>query len=371
MAGPGVVLVYGATGYTGQLIVEALSRGSLSFSVAGRPSLALSALAAKTGVACFEAEISDAAALRTAFASAKVVIACAGPFIRTGAALIDAALATGACLLDLSGEPAHLRAAFARDAEVKARGLQVVHSVGFDVVPAELLASLCALPLGPVERLELATGHTFGVASHGTLQSYQTMSGGAAGGLAWVDSHLVDEPIGAHRRIVSFSQPLGARAVASAPTAEVVLLPRSIATVHFRHSLGSLAPAALAIAERGLPMFSADQLEASLSHLKAEGQLGPGFEARRKNQFFLWCRAENFDGRIREMTMQGSDPYGLSAALAVHAAGAVIGGEAKAHGMLTPLQAFERQPLLALLAQWGVRWQSVAPPTSPHSEAPS
>ncbi len=366
MAGPGAVLVYGATGFTGRLIVEALHRRSISFSIAGRPSAALTALAHELGVACFEAEMTDAPALARAFASATVVIACAGPFVKTGAALIDAALAAGTPLLDLSGEATHLRASFTRDAEVKARGLRVVHSVGFDVVPAELLASLCASPLGPLNRLELATGHTYGVASHGTLQSYQSMSSEARG-LAWVDSALVEEPIGAHRRLVSFSQPLGDRAVASAPTAEVVLVPRSVQTQHFRHCLGSLAPAALPVAEQGLPMFSNEKLEASLRRLKSAGLLGPDQAAREKNQFFLWCRAESVDGRSREMTMQGADPYGLSATLAVEAARMVHSGQVKGHGVLTPLQAFDRQALLALLAQHGVRWHSVAQPTSTHS----
>ena len=166
---------------------------------------------------------------------------------------------------------------------------------------------------------------------------------------------------------MSFSKPLGDRAVTSAPSAEVVLLPRSIATRHFRHSLGSLAPAALPIAERGLPMFSSQQLESSLTHLKVTGQLGPDRAAREKNQFFLWCRGENVDGRNREMTMQGFDPYGLSAALAVETARMVLNGQARGKGILTPLQAFDRQALLALLAQRGTRWHNVTQTTLPHS----
>ena len=359
MAERASVLVYGATGFTGRLIAAELSKQGVSFAIAGRPSVGLESLAAQHNVSAFAADLSEPKALSDAFSRARVVIACAGPFVRTGPALLEAALSARTHLLDLSGEPAHLLSSFERDAEVRAHDVAVVHSVGFDVVPAELLARLTATTLGPLRSLELATGHTAGVASRGTLTSYATMATEAPRrGLAWVDSRFVDEKLGAHRRIVSFSAPLGDRAVASLASAEVALLPRSVHTPTFRHYVGALAPAALVVAEQGLPTFSPQALEKSLSHLEQVGQLGPDAAARAKNHFFLWCRAENATGDVREMTMQGHDPYGLSAVTAVACARAAERDDFRKRGVLSPLQAFEAQPLLAVLAHLGTRWKS-------------
>ncbi len=349
------MLLYGAAGFTGQLIAAELLRCKAPFVIAGRASESLRALGRSLGVEAAEAGLDEPAALERLFARASCVIAAAGPFAFTGEPLLQAAMAASTQLIDLSGEPSHLQKIWPRRAEVETAGIAVVHSVGFDVVPAELLAKLCATGMGSLASLELATGHLSGAASHGTLKSYQGMSSKV--GLAWVDSALVDEPIGLHRQVVSFSPPLGARAVVSLGSAEVVLLPRSIPVDLFRHYAGSLAPAALPIAERSLVTFSKDTLAQSLHHLDASGKLGPDAAARENNQFFLWCRARSKQGACAEMTMHGRDPYGLSAVLAAHCATLAASESFDRLGVLTPAQAFDVQPLLAVLANHGARWQ--------------
>ena len=353
------VLLYGATGFTGRLIAAQLASRKLRFAIAGRESESLHALGARLGVTVFSSELGDAAALDRAFSSASVVMAAAGPFAKTGAALVEAALRTRTHLIDVSGEPAYLRETRSRDLEARDAGVAIVHSVGFDVLPAELLAQLCQKPLGALETLSLGTAHVLGSPSHGTLQSYLTMASGAA--LSFIEGQLVDEPLGAHRRVIEFSPPVGARAATSIGSAEVVLLARSLPARNVIHYLGTLAPVALSVAERAAPTFSVQALEQSLVKLREAGLRGPDEAARRQNAFSLWCQAETADGRSRTMTLDGVDPYGLSAVLAVAAAGMVSDPGFRARGVLTPLQALEAQPLLAAMANVGVRWRAIAP----------
>ncbi|MBL9037750.1 MAG: saccharopine dehydrogenase NADP-binding domain-containing protein [Archangium sp.] len=354
------VVVYGATGFTGRLILAELRRQGLSFAVAGRPSAALNELGAQYHVPVLAAALTDPGRVAVALSRGVVTLACAGPYAETGLPLLHAALKAGTHLLDLSGEPEHLRAVAAHDAEVKARGLAVVHSVGFDVVPSELLAHLCHKPLGPLSSMLLATAHTPGVPSHGTLLSYVSMlASGPPRGLSWADGGLRDEALGAHRQIVPFPAPLGDRAAASVASAEVVLLARSIPTQRLTHLVGTVAPAALPIAEQTLPMASREGLERSLAHLASTSRAGPEESARATSQFALWCRAETAAGAVRTMTMNGPDPYGLSAVTAVACAKAASHAHFSARGVLTPLQAFEPQPLLAAMAHAHVRWRPV------------
>ena len=91
-------------------------------------------------------------ALVEAFANAKIVLACAGPYRRCGLPVLGAAIEAGCDYLDLCGEPQFFDdALLAYDRRARDAGVLAVHAAAFDCVPAELG---CAL----AERALLAAG---------------------------------------------------------------------------------------------------------------------------------------------------------------------------------------------------------------------
>ena len=101
------IVVYGASGYTGKLIAEYLTKRRLPFVAAGRDRGRIeSALKEAPGeyVADVQAVEHDEAALTKLFTGAKVVIAVVGPFGQLGEPVLRAALAAGAHYLDTTGE---------------------------------------------------------------------------------------------------------------------------------------------------------------------------------------------------------------------------------------------------------------------------
>lgn len=102
------VVVYGATGYTGQLTCEFLVKLGVPFTAAGRNQAKLDELVAKwrkEGADCTaRAAQHTSAGLRELFKDAKVVINISGPFVLLGEAVVDAALACGCHYLDSTGE---------------------------------------------------------------------------------------------------------------------------------------------------------------------------------------------------------------------------------------------------------------------------
>src|SRR5262245_14346600 len=136
------VVVYGATGYTGRLICAELKKQKVPFVISGRDEGKLRLL--KTTLALdapiLAAALDDAAALRKMAESARVVLDCAGPFVKWGKPVQDAALAAGRHFLDITGEQTYMRPTFARDAEARARGVALINAVGFDVVPTDCAA---------------------------------------------------------------------------------------------------------------------------------------------------------------------------------------------------------------------------------------
>ena len=97
-------LIYGANGYTGELIArEALRRG-LRPMLAGRDAAAIAALASELGLPGRTLGLDDPAALADALAGCRAVLHCAGPFSATAAPMISACLAAGVHYLDITGE---------------------------------------------------------------------------------------------------------------------------------------------------------------------------------------------------------------------------------------------------------------------------
>ncbi|MDP1891967.1 MAG: saccharopine dehydrogenase NADP-binding domain-containing protein, partial [Gemmatimonadaceae bacterium] len=125
-----MVIIYGATGYTGQLVVdECLSQG-MRPALAGRDAASVRALAQRHGLEWRAASLDDAAALDRALAGATVVIHCAGPFARTSRPMADACLRNRVHYLDITGEIAVFEALAARDTEARAAGVMLLPGAG-------------------------------------------------------------------------------------------------------------------------------------------------------------------------------------------------------------------------------------------------
>jgi short subunit dehydrogenase-like uncharacterized protein len=149
------LLIYGATGYSGRLIVEEARRRGLRPILAGRNAAALSALGEAVALEHRPASLADPARLRQALGGVAVVLNAAGPFSATAGALIDACLDAGAHYLDISGEIAAIEEAARRHAQAAARGRMLMPGVGFDVVPSDCLARHLAARLPGAVSLRL------------------------------------------------------------------------------------------------------------------------------------------------------------------------------------------------------------------------
>ena len=110
------IVLYGATGYTGQLVTDELVRRGATFTLAGRNPDKLAALATERGQGAPWRAVAadDRAGLRDLLADAAVVINCAGPFTLAGDALPAAAAHTGTHYLDSTGEQTFMQQVFER-----------------------------------------------------------------------------------------------------------------------------------------------------------------------------------------------------------------------------------------------------------------
>ncbi|MCC8982975.1 saccharopine dehydrogenase family protein, partial [Bradyrhizobium acaciae] len=141
------IVVYGATGFTGQLVAEYLAanygNSSLKWAMAGRSkdklALVRDAIGAPSDTPLIVADASDAASLKAMLAQTKSVISTVGPYQLYGNELIAACVESGTDYFDLCGEPVWMRQMIDKhEAAAKASGARIVFSCGFDSVPFEL-----------------------------------------------------------------------------------------------------------------------------------------------------------------------------------------------------------------------------------------
>src|SRR5262245_5682941 len=115
-------MIYGANGYTGELVArEAKARG-LAPVLAGRNGEAVAALARELGLEHVAFALEDRSAIDAALSGFTAVVHCAGPFSRTAAPMAGACLRTRAHYLDVTGEIEVFETLAARDAEARAAG---------------------------------------------------------------------------------------------------------------------------------------------------------------------------------------------------------------------------------------------------------
>jgi short subunit dehydrogenase-like uncharacterized protein len=142
------IVVYGATGFTGQLVCEYLASQygndkPLKWAMAGRSLDKLKsvrdAVGAHADTPLIAADSSDLASLQAMLGESRLVISTVGPYQLYGSDLVAACASSGTDYIDLCGEPVWMRQMIdAHEAAAKASGARIVFSCGFDSVPFEL-----------------------------------------------------------------------------------------------------------------------------------------------------------------------------------------------------------------------------------------
>ncbi len=330
------ILLYGANGYTGRLILEtALGRG-LPVTVAGRSREAIEPLAREHAVP-YEVFSLEEPPRRLAerLAGFGALLLAAGPFSRTSAPAVAACLKARVPYLDITGEIGVFEAVFARHAEAVTEGVVLLPGVGFDVVPSDCLAASLALALPGAIRLQLAF-RGFGI-SAGTARTM--LEGLPKGGAARVDGKLVPVPAAWKARTIPF--PDRPRHAMTIPWGDLSTAYRSTGIPNIETYM-AMAPShvsAVRWARPLLPLAGFGPLQALLAAWVKKGVAGPTAEERARERSLLWGRVEDGEGRAVEGTVETLEGYTLTAETAVSAVERVLRGAVKP-GAWTPSRAF-------------------------------
>lgn len=144
------LIVFGASGYTGTLIVKylaSLKHPTLKVAVAGRDPGKLQPVLAhyekehpeNSGVGLIEADVTNQESLEQMAQQGNVVLTTVGPYEQFGHAVVDACVAQCTHYVDITGEPSFVSTVITNHHEqAKSKKLRVVNCCGFDSVPHDL-----------------------------------------------------------------------------------------------------------------------------------------------------------------------------------------------------------------------------------------
>lgn len=163
-------LLYGANGYSGELIAREAVRLGLRPILAGRSGAKVKALAAELDCPSAVFRLTDHTATLSSLEGVAAVLNCAGPFSATAATLMQACMASHAHYFDITGEIDVFERAHSLDGQAQRAGSVLCPGVGFDVVPTDCVAATLKAALPDATHLALGFDGAGGM-SRGTAKT--------------------------------------------------------------------------------------------------------------------------------------------------------------------------------------------------------
>ena len=224
MTKPFDLVIHGATGFTGRLVVEYLLQrypagSGLRWAMGGRSAEKLAAvrdeLGAPADTPLVVTDTGNPDSLQALMDCTRLVLTTVGPYQLYGNELVAACAKAGVDYVDLCGEPAWMRRMIdAHEAQAKASGARIVFSCGFDSIPFDLGVFLLQTEMKarfgqPASRVRGRVRKMKGTFSGGTAASLKATLAAAASEPGVLD--LLRDPFALTPGFTGPRQPSGAK----------------------------------------------------------------------------------------------------------------------------------------------------------------
>ncbi len=330
-------LLYGANGYTGELIARYSKQAGLTPLLAGRNEPAVKAVAKRYGHPHLVFDLSETEKLDNALREVPVVLHAAGPFVHTARPMMEACLRTGTHYLDITGEIAVFEMAHRLGSRAEKAGVMLLPGAGFDVVPSDCLALYLKKKLPEATHLKLAMALMGGHMSHGTALTMAENLG--EGGAVRKDGKIVKVSLGhktlhfmaGGRQIFAMTIPWGDVSTAyystGIPNIEVYtgIKPSAYPAIRRMRYLNWLLRTGFV---RGFVS----------SRIKRRPP-GPSDEQRETSRSYFWGEVTAPDGNSFQATLETPEGYTLTALTGLLLVKKVLQGQFKT-GFQTPALAY-------------------------------
>jgi len=363
----GRIVVFGATGYTGRLVSEALVKRGVRPLLAGRSADRLAELASSLGGG-FDTAVADVdrpETVRALVSSGDVMVSTVGPFSKWGEPAVQAAISAGVPYLDSTGEAPFIRSVFERHGRAaEAAGCGLLTAFGYDYVPGNLAGALALQEAGAAAvRVDVGYFMTGNVSAGGGMSGGTRASAGGvvfAPSFTWRDGRL--QTVRSAERVRSFDVGGRSREGFTIGGTEAFALPRLSSSLReVNVYLGWFGPlsrvmqglsAAVSAAER-LPLPDLSAVSQRLFGSGSSG--GPDADARAKSRSHVVAVAADATGRaLATVHLEGTNGYTFTGDILAWGAHSALEHGLQGVGALGPVDGFGLERLRAGCAEVGL-----------------
>ena len=337
------LLIYGANGYTGRLIVAEAVRRGLKPVLGGRDRDALDALAEPHGLTRRVFALDDPTEIARNLDGIQILLNCAGPFSRTCAPLLEACLVNKVHYLDITGEIDVFAHCHATHRRAQHEGIVVFPGTGFDVVPTDCFAAMLKQKLPDATHLVLAF-EAGGGPSPGTART--SAQGMARGGRARIDGIVVEVPLAWKSRC--FERDGQTRTAMTIPWGDVYTahVSTGIANVETYMVLPEITIARMRWIRHLRPLLALPPVRRYLEE-RAGRTPGPSAERRERTHCHVWGEVRNASGVQAALALRTPNGYDLTVTACLGIVEAIL-ARRPAGGFYTPSQLMGADYVLSL-----------------------
>ncbi|EDY86987.1 saccharopine dehydrogenase [gamma proteobacterium HTCC5015] len=302
-------LIYGAYGYTGELIArEAVRRGYRPV-LAGRRLEKVQGIAQELGLEAVAFSLDAPERIAEQLGEFSLVLNCAGPFSATAEPMMKACLIAGAHYLDITGEIAVFETAQALSQQAQAAGVVLCPGVGFDVIPTDCVAAALAGALPDATHLSLGFDSRSGF-SPGTAKT--SVEGLAQGGMIRRDGVITTVPLAYEVQRIDFGD--GEKDAMTIPWGDVSTAYHSTGIPNIKVFMPG-SPKLIKSAKRAnyiRPILGFSWVQKLIKARIAKTVKGPNEQQRAKMPTFVWGEARNAKGNVKTARIQTANGYSLT-----------------------------------------------------------
>lgn len=331
------IIVYGAYGYTGELIVEELQSKNLSVLLSGRSESKLSELSKKTGFPYKTVNLNDRDALLNLAQVGIVMIHAAGPFKQTAGAMVEACISAKTHYLDINGDISVFEMIKSYGEQAEKAGIMLLPGTGFDVVPTDCVAMHLKNQMPDAASIKIAFATLGGGISHGTASTVVTRLGEPA--QRRENGKLMPIPLGKNGLWVNFGNKT--LFCMSIPWGDISTAFSSTGIPNIE-SFMAVKPGVYKLLKiQGLVnwLLRSNMVRRLIQKNIDAKPKGPNAEQRNKGGALVWAQVENPKGETMTASILTPESYNLTAKATVLIAEKILYNQFKS-GYQTPAKAY-------------------------------
>lgn len=308
---PSSWLLYGANGYTGELIAREAVRRGMRPILAGRSRDRIAKLAAELDCPSAVFALDDHTALLSSLENVAAVLHCAGPFSATARSMMQACIASHVHYCDITGEIPVFELAHSVHEKAARAGIVLCPGVGFDVVPTDCVALKLKQALPDATHLTLGFDSNLGLSKGTAKTALESLGDGSR---VRREGRIVDVPLASQIRRIDFG---------NGEKLAVGIAWGDVSTAYYSTGIGNIEVFTASSARAVARMRRANVLRPLLRRRWVKGVIKFGIQRRlqppsqvqrENNPSFVWGEVRNGIGKTVTAKLRTANGYALTVA---------------------------------------------------------